>query len=261
MKSKFEFYWKKQGLDIHNLPVNLKRNSTTSFKKSGHLMCTSCNEQKQISKLKQNYSCDRCGSKYTIGDVTHRFIKDDDDEVIVYHKDEYSKYMKHESGSDMKVEGEYDKNILTHIMPLIDKDYELYSNDEKTLPVMRIIHEYLITNNKMLLVRLSNSKSALIVPSFDRLATYTLRGRRTIKKPQQLGLTFEEIKDFKSVREIYQASTNKEIDLFQEFVEFKKSGKELEIEKSAKPKLDTFASDLSALMGKQQEKEVAIHEN
>jgi len=245
MKQKYKFFWQKDGLNIHDLPIQIKRSSTSPRPQSGRLMCDHCYEEsRDIRKMTQLYKCERCESEVKIKDIDNRYM-DLDGEYIVYTKHELSEYTKRTTKDTIKVLREISTINLPYVAPLISSDYELFCNDEKVIPVVKKIHMYLLSKNIMLLGRLDN-KAVLIFASLDSLCLHTLRDKRTIKPTEQLGLTKYSISD--DVTMIYEASVTDEIDTFEKFKDYKVSGVPLPIIiKKKKEDSTDFVDDLSAL--------------
>jgi len=249
MKQKYKFFWNKQGLNIHNLPLKIKRSSVSQHSTSGHLMCEDCfNGGKGISDMKQTYKCSACSTEKTIGNINARYMEFDG-KTIVYTKDEYKRFMDQSETDTIRVLKELSTMTLPFVTSLIKSDYEIFGNDEKVIPLLQKIYQYLLLNNTMLLVKMSN-KTGVIMSGSDRLYLFLIRDIRTIKASQQLGLTDIPLGETISndLEAVHNASIDKEIDTFEKFKEFKLTGepiKKIEIKVVNEP--SSYVDDMSAL--------------
>lgn len=197
--------------------------------------------------MKQIYKCEHCSTEKTIGDINSRSMKIDG-EVVVYTKEEYKDFMSIEEDDSMLVIREVNTQAIPYVLNLIERDYEVFGNDDKVLPVMQKIHKYLLVKNKSLLVEFSNNKG-LIVPTTDRISLFNIRDVRTVKSPNQLGLTGMKPTSKslnKDIVAIQETSIDKSIDTFEKFKDHKLNGTALpKVEE--KESTTKFANELTAL--------------
>jgi hypothetical protein len=225
-----------------NIAVSFVTTIDSPEKGDIHRICGQCKDKKGEplnTRVEQRFLCPACREankkdpkiNYVFAQKELPFKKDFDKDAVFLESAE-REYTRSKVRPIIHVEQEIPLSDVTLNAEFIcGANKEIVNNDEQYAPWVKKIHDYLIRNNKALLVTFGENgreRAGFIVATPRKLALFELYAWDQIREPVQLNLDGIENPILNKLKAI---SENISLALYDEFIEKVKSGEEIVVEK------------------------------